>query len=91
MKVGVEVRVAVAVLPGIDVGEGVGLVTGLATVKKTEEMTPHWLLSLLPCARKRCRPLEREVVSMMVDTLAVEPPKLPVKGIPEPSAPGSST
>jgi hypothetical protein len=47
------VRVAVAVLPGIDVGEGVGLVAGLATMKKTEEMTPQRLLSLLPCASKR--------------------------------------
>ena len=46
-------RVAVAVLPGIDVGVGVGLVGGLATVKKTDEMTPQWPLSLLPCASKR--------------------------------------
>ena len=72
-------------------GEGVGLVRGLATVKKIEEMTPHRLLSLVPCARKRWRPLEREVVSRMVDTLAVGPPKLPVMGMPEPSVPGSST
>ena len=40
-------------LPGIDVGEGVGLVTGLATVKKIDEMTPQWPLSSLPCASKR--------------------------------------
>ena len=84
-------RVAVAVLPGIDVGVGVGLVGGLATVKKTDEMTPQWPLSLVPCASKRWRPLERGVVSIMAETLAIGPPKLPVKGIPEPSVPGSST
>ena len=31
-------------------------------MKKTDEMTPQWPLSLVPCARNRWRPLEREVV-----------------------------
>jgi hypothetical protein len=92
----VDVAVAVAVAAVVAVGVGVlvlvagGVGVGWVTVKKIDDSTPHLPLLLEPCTRRICLPLESALVSTWAITLAVEPPKLPLMGIPVPSGPGSS-
>ena len=60
------------------------------TVKKAEARMPHWLELLLPWIKREWRPLGREEVSMVAETLAMVPPKEPDIGEPEPSPACSS-
>ncbi len=91
--VAVLVRVKVGVPVGVlvDVGRGVGVEVGrVVTVKKVEEITPHWLALFSPCTNNRCRPTGSVLVSIVAVTTAVPPPKLPAMGVPDPSGPTSS-